>query len=228
MTERRFSQDEAKRVFELASESDDVGGAEPGTGLTLTELQSIGAEVGLDTEAIRKAALALDHIRPAGMTRHWGLPASVSRSVPLGRVVDDEEWEQLVIRSRRIFEARGSTDEVGGIREWWNGNLHVTLEPGADGDVLHMSTKNDAVESTMVGAIMLAFGVVLLVAMFLLGDITQNLGKIIGPGLIGGFGLAALAYQAVRLPRWARDREAQFEVLGRSMLKAGTSETAAE
>ena len=62
MTERRFNEAEIAAILERASKRDAAASRrlEPGEGLTLAQLQEIGREVGIASEAIRDAARIVD------------------------------------------------------------------------------------------------------------------------------------------------------------------------
>ncbi|NNF27565.1 MAG: hypothetical protein HKN73_10130, partial [Gemmatimonadetes bacterium] len=128
MSERRFSDEEVRQIFDRAARSDPqpVGGGGSGaTGLTLAELQDIGSEAGLSPEAVAMAAASLTRPATSGLSDVerlplLRLPVGLNRAVPLGRSVDDAEWGWLVMHLREMFRARGQTETSGGFRVWWN------------------------------------------------------------------------------------------------------------
>src|SRR6185503_6120179 len=136
MTERRYADSEVSAIFrDAATETQrrvaPIGSAQEG--LTLSELQSIGREVGLTPDAIARAAVALDVQQSGTIRRRLGLPIGVTRTVELPRKLSDDEWDRVVVQLREVFNATGRTRVEGGLRQWSNGNLQVRLEPTATG-----------------------------------------------------------------------------------------------
>lgn len=101
----------------------------PVEGLTLTELQEIGREVGISPELVREAANSLDAPAQRGSRRWLGLPIGVSRTIELDRKLSESEWERLVVDLRETFDARGSVRSEGNFKQWTNGNLQALVEP---------------------------------------------------------------------------------------------------
>src|SRR5688572_4838999 len=132
MDERRYGDEEVATIFERAANPQaSGGGAVTSTGgLTLRELQAIGAEVGLAPERIADAAASVEVRRGAPPRRtHLGMPVSVGRTIDLPRAPTDHEWEQLVVELRQTFGAHGKQVSQGNLRSWTNGNLHAYVEP---------------------------------------------------------------------------------------------------
>lgn len=210
--EHRYGDHEVREIFRAAAESDGSGGAapEPGEGLTLSELQEIGREVGLSPERIAEAASALD-VRPGPppVRTHFGLPLSVGRSVDLPRAPTDAEWGMLVSELRSTFRARGRLGGGAGLREWSNGNLHACIEPTEAGYRLRLGTlKGNAVFLTRAGIGMIALAVVMGVGIVLTGDADV---AVLLLTVFGGIGGAFLASGLLGLPGWARERARQME-----------------
>lgn len=228
MDERRFADEEIRDILDRAVEAERSAAAEeglPGTpgpsdvagapdrapegtppgkasGLTLAQLQEVGEEVGISPESIARAAAALDHpIAPGPQARILGLPVSVSRTMALPRELSDREWDQLVARLRETFQAKGRVEGHGGIRSWSNGNLLVTVEPDDHGQRLRMQTrKGEAGPTVGMGLVATLMGLVITTGVSLPGGV-----------LILAWGVGALAFTALRLPRWARTRAGQME-----------------
>jgi hypothetical protein len=116
----------------------------------------------------------------------------------------------LVAELRETFNTRGREGSRGGIREWTNGNLHAYVEPTATGHRLRLgTTKGNAVPFNRLGAASLVLALVF-VLLFLSGTLP---GEIMIPLVFGAMGVAALGYNALRLPPWALEREAQMELV---------------
>ncbi len=194
-------------------------------GLTLEELQSVGREVGLAPERVARAAEALDaraEIVPRGTL--LGSPVGVGRVVPLPRAATDREWQFLVAELRETFGAKGKVVSHGGVREWSNGNLHAVLEETVAGPQLRLGTrKGNAIEVAIMGTVGLGMAVILTVAL----AVTGRVDTLFLPVLFTSLGGGALAWNALRLPRWADERERQMDHVAaraRALLEAPAAE----
>lgn len=212
MPERRYSDDEVKRILSDAVESDAALGETAGErGMTLAEIEQIGVEAGLTPASVRAAATSIDrHVQHAPTDpRMLGMRVGVGQSVALPRPLTDIEWRRLVVLMRDQFQATGREQEVAGQREWRNGNLRVAVEPLGDGAVLQMRTRKANASSFMgVGA-----------ALFAGGALVEGVAQVahVGPHalanalvwVIGGAALTAVS--AIDLRRWSGRRRAQFQ-----------------
>lgn len=224
MTERRYREEEVRRIFSLASKGHlaaDKSAPPVAQGLTLAEIQSIGNEVGISPELVARAAAELDERGKPGRTS-LGLPIEAGRVVALPRNLTDNEWAQLVAEVRRIFRASGRVSEHGELREWSNGNLHVAVEPVGQGYRLRMGTlKGDAQGINALGVIGVLAAAAAGTALGLSGEIGD---AILVSGVFGTGGLAALLSNVFRLPRWKTERDRQFEQLA-ARVKAMTEDS---
>jgi hypothetical protein len=214
MTERRYGDEEVREIFSLATTGDTRDPSLPAEsdGLTLAELQRIGQEAGIEPARVARAAdLLAARGKTAPVRRSFGMPVGVSRTVDLPRAPTDREWELLVAEFRTTFGAQGRMTIVGGLREWSNGNLHVSLEPTERGERLRISTlKDDGIAlnglGVLTGGMSLLFSAMAATA----GNPTKALAVL---GAFGGMSLASFGVNLLRLPRWARERERQMETL---------------
>lgn len=223
--ERKYRDEEVNEIFDLAASRDEVGrpAVSDEGGLTLAELQEVGLEVGLEPGRIAEAASAVDARRGVLPRRtSLGMPISVGRVIELPGALTDHQWELLVAQLRETFGARGRVVSHGGVRQWTNGNLHAFLEPTETGHRLHLRThKGGAVALNATGVAGLSIGLGLLVADVIaevFGSSIFTGDPLTGPGIVlplmlAGIGVAALASNLLRLPRWAREREGQMEYL---------------
>src|SRR5260370_41832305 len=109
MAERRYSEKEIAAIFRVAAEAQTNPSREvpADEGLTLSDLQAIGREVGIPADAVAHAAQAMD-LRVAAASRTiLGLPLGVARAVNLNRRLPDEEGERPVVQCRAGFSAPG-------------------------------------------------------------------------------------------------------------------------
>jgi hypothetical protein len=210
--ERRYQEDEIAQIFEVAASPQPArrAAAASAGGLTLSELQAIGREVGVPPERIADAAAALD--RPGAISRRRGflnMPIAVGRTVDLPRAPTDREWEILVAELRETFSAQGSENSRGNLRSWNNGNLHALIEPTETGYRLRLgTTKGNAVAANQMALGGIALAMLLVVIFALTGRLSEEL---VAPIILGGVSSALLAANAFRLPGWASEREAQMD-----------------
>jgi hypothetical protein len=145
------------------------------------------------------------------------MPVGVSRVVDLPRAPTDREWEQLVSEFRTTFGTQGRTTTTGGLRDWSQGNLHLSVEPTEHGEQLRLSTlKDDAMALNVLGSVLGVMSV-------LMGAVVAAAGKpekaLIVLGMFGGMALAAFGANLLRLPKWARKREQQMEAIAEHAVK---------
>jgi hypothetical protein len=214
MSARRYGDDEVREIFRRATEGDVDPRAVPADqgGLTLEELQRIGAEVGIAPTRVMRAAMSLQALGQGGTVRRsFGLPFGVSRVVDLPRAPTDREWELLVSECRTMFEARGEMTTNGGMREWSNGNLHIAVEPTANGHQLRLSTKKDEVRVlNMLSLLFAVMATVMGITVAASGKVEKTFPVVM---MFGGFAMASYAINLFRVPQWARTRERQMAAL---------------
>ncbi|MCG8468853.1 MAG: hypothetical protein MJB57_11730 [Gemmatimonadetes bacterium] len=219
MTEdRRYTDDEVAAILERAATDDRAPGSAAlapaeDAGLTLAELQDIGAEVGIAPERIAAAARSVTAAPaiPARTASFLGAPRSVERVVSIDRAMTDEEWEYLVADLRRTFSAKGRIDTHGNLRVWSNGNLQVHVEPTAEAYQVRMRTlKGNTAQLATMGIAFLFMGLIGVIATI---APTWNLGELLISLMFAAGGLGSLIYVRTSLPAWAAERAAQMEGL---------------
>lgn len=220
MTERRFDDDEVARIFARATEvqRDQSRTLARQEGMTLAELLAIGKEAGIDPAVVERAAREMDQPAPPKVPTVIGIPIGVAQSVELGRRLSDDEWEQVVVRCRDLFGARGKLESHGSFRSWSNGNLQILLEPGATGHRLRMRTVRGesrglvaAGASMILAASAVSIGGSVSGAMSVAEILASSL-----PILLGGMGMTLAG--VARLPKWRRERAEQFQRLADELL----------
>ena len=222
--DRRYTDDEVSLIFAKAAEGPQPTApptsAEGASGLTLTELQEIGREVGIAPDAVAAAARSLDVSGAVVPRRVLGFfPIGVERTVSLGRWMSDEEWERLVVQLRETFDARGTMSENGKFRQWTNGNLQALLEPTANGHRLRMRTTKGSARAAMRGGMMvIAVGGVVTLASTMVGQLAAATPGILLTAFAGSM---IIAVNALRLPRWARIRGQQMDAIASSVAGEG-------
>ncbi|NNM31413.1 MAG: hypothetical protein HKO53_00010 [Gemmatimonadetes bacterium] len=223
MTEdRRYGEEEVAAIFELATRTDEPGnrptpeGGDPARGMTLAELQEIGAEVGIAPERIAQGARALTHrsTEPEVRRTLLGFPISVGGEVDLPRPLTEAEWDRLVSEIRTHFNAHGKLDQSGTLRSWRNGNLRVELAPTEEGQKIRMQTlRQQSQMFVRMGGVFGGVGVALGIASIIGGGLDPDLWTFGALG--GGFLAAGLA----PLRTWAGRRRAQMEAIAASAVR---------
>lgn len=220
MTERRYGDDEIREIFSLATTGDTRDRSLPveSGGLTLDELQRIGQEAGIEPARVAQAAEKLDaRGRQAPVRRSFGMPVGVSRVVALPRAPTDREWERLISEFRTTFGTQGSATTSGGLREWSQGNLHISVEPTEHGEQLRLSTlKDDGIALNGLGLLTGGMSVLMSTVVAAAGKPEKALVIL---AMFGGIALAAFGANLIRLPRWARERERQMEAIAEYTVK---------
>lgn len=222
MTERRYSEDEAAEIFRLAAELEEGSprAIARTDGLTMAQLQEIGREAGLNPDLIARAATAATTSVPARVSRTFGLPLSVGRTIELDRPFSDEDWERLVSELRQKFDARGVVRYDGPFREWSNGNLHVLVEPTPGAHRIRFRTTNGLSRTLLVGGgLMLTISAIVTTLSMLTGaGAAEAMSKM---GALVSMAAAMVGYGAIRLPSWARLRRQQMDDLAENLLQPG-------
>lgn len=146
-TGKRYTDAEVHTIFErAAARQEEARQAEDASraGLSLEELQRIGAEAGIDPSHIAAVAADLSTratVRPSPSSTFLGMPIELRAERVLPTTVPDEAWERIVPELRRIFKKDGISGEVGRIREWTLSQrqgqsdrpVRVTLSPDGAG-----------------------------------------------------------------------------------------------
>lgn len=160
MSERRFNEAEVAAIFERAAEAQQSGlhNLQSGEGMTLTDLQDIGREVGISREQLALAAKAIELGGRPTSSEFLGLPVGVGLIIDLGRKLSDDEWDRFVVDRRETFDARGTLRSEGSLRHWANGNLQAHLEPTATGHRIRLRTVKGDARGLIIGGLgMLGF-----------------------------------------------------------------------
>jgi plasmid stability protein len=212
--ERKYSDHEVREILDLAIGKEDAPARAitAANGLTLTQLQEVGREVGLPPQRVAQAVAAFEgrgQLVPRG--KSLGLPVSVGSVVPLPRSLSDREWELLIAELRTTFGVKGEVTSHGNLREWSHGTLQAVLEPTETGYRLRLADTSLAVGGIALGGMFLAFA--LLIFVVLLGKVDPGAKfavpvffSLVGGGLIGG--------TAMMVPGWAREQEKRMKHIG--------------
>jgi len=216
-SDRRYDEEEIAAIFKAAAERQEEAKSNrsKGDGLTLDELQQIGKEAGITPEMIADAASSLERV-PEVQTQSTllGLPTSVGRTVQLEGHLSDDGWSVLVAQMRSQFRAHGKTENLGRLRSWRNGNLQISIEPGAKGDILRMRTVKGDAMARLFGTLAGIIAVVALAVNILSAGGSVDFRQVMILTLIVA-GLGVFSAPVLRLRSWARERGEQMEQLAR-------------
>jgi hypothetical protein len=210
---RRYEEHEVRKILDLAISRDDapVPAIPSRDGLTLSQLQEIGREVGLPPERISEAVAVYER-RGQLLPRKtsFGLPTSVGSSVALPRRPTDHEWERLVAELRTTFGGKGVVTAHGSMREWAHSSFHAFVEPTETGYRLRMTDSRAAAlgVGVLFGGFLVAFASVILIA--LLSKEDPGL-RLLIPALFGLGGVGVTTGSAIGLPAWASEQEKRME-----------------
>jgi hypothetical protein len=122
------------------------GGSPEGVGLTLSEIEAIAAESGIDPEFVRQAALVQNSdTNDEDRFYFWGGPGAVRRKMVLKRRLSATEMEKLVPAFRRIMENEGSADSLHNSLSWSTnerkGHAGTSVMMESEGDQTVVSLK---------------------------------------------------------------------------------------
>ena len=133
---RRFDEREIARILERAAELQHRAPLEPteATGLTLTELEQVAAEAGIDPRHVRAAATALEQDAPVAGAL-LGAPVRIELERTVDREVQPAAYEALASVIRETLASPGYPSTLGKSFEWSSANpqraLRVTITPRA-------------------------------------------------------------------------------------------------
>lgn len=207
---RTYSDTEAHAIFaRAAGRQQDVREADERArfGLTLAELQAVGAEAGIEPAHVAAAARALDVGEPGAVRTVLGVPdrVHVTRALPVP--LGDAGWTALVDALRQSFGQEGRVEHLGARRTWsapdvvLSTRATVRVEPGAGDDVV--TFEEPLAPFSTLGAPLVPLA---LTVFFWLGSFQ--------PGVPIVFALLTLATAlAVRLglPAWGRVQTRRFD-----------------
>jgi hypothetical protein len=219
-TERRYNEQEIAAIFKQAAQAQEEARQHMAAndGLTLEELQEIGATAGITPAFIEQAAAAVSRTgAPPPRKTQLGIPIGVARSVDLPGSFTEADWERLVVDLRDTFHARGKLRQDGSFYQWTNGNLQALVEPTGAGYRLRLSTDRQQGRSYITaGVLNLAFSLIPL--LLLVGSGAFDLGLFLGMSILLTIGVGMLGAAVIQQPRWAVEREQQMDgVIARAL-----------
>lgn len=198
---------------EAAREAEDASRA----GLTLAELQQIGAAAGIDPAHVAAAATELGR-REAAPARSPRWPRQVLAERVLPGPASDDAWEAMVAELRRSLNKPGVAGQVGRTREWTtmsSGGRHpdvpisVTLRPeGAQTRLTILQSWEEYTRIPLIIGGVTSFMTLLLGVIFALWGDPEAL---VVPAFFAAVALLLFAVGPPALRAMARRQEAKFE-----------------
>lgn len=133
MDERRYSEDEVAEILQNAVEGDAASALAHSDGMSLGELKTIGAEVGIDPARIESAARALVRAPEARKHPLVGAPTSLDYEARVPGEIPPDGAPEVIATIRRIMGTPGKISELHGTLEWRTagdmGAKWVTVSP---------------------------------------------------------------------------------------------------
>lgn len=220
--EAHLTDEETRQIIARAADRQEQAERVPldsGTGLTLSTLQEVAREAGIDplyVDAAAREVLLRREAAPAA-TR-LGLPVELRAQRVIPGSVSDAQWERMVTEFREAFRKSGIVSQFGQVREWVSGNeasgmpVNIRLEP-VDRNTLITLQQPTMTASQLVYAVGGGFSVAaaLVGVVFAVGDFAPII--LLLPilflilALLGSLGAWA-AYRA-----WMPRQEEQFRAL---------------
>lgn len=122
--ERRFSEEEVALIIKRAAELQQTEEAEkePSSALSLSEIEQIAREAGIEPTLVRRAALGLDNPLPTNRPSAWlGAPTRLVFEKVVDGEIPVEEFETIIAEVRRTFGDNGLPSIIGRSLAWSSG-----------------------------------------------------------------------------------------------------------
>ncbi len=224
---RRYSDEEFALILRRASEISEVGDARPGGGLSLSEIQQIAGEAGIDPTAVARAAAGLPEQSHDRLVAFFGGPARYRHERTLPGKVSEEAQSRILQAIRRAAGHQGKTEHVLDSLEW------QTIEEPSQ-IFVNVSARDTGTTIEVLGDRRTAYALTYFIPTFaaLLGSLIL-VAKVIEPttalGVAGIFGSTLGSAFIVARTIWSRTSVAFRRKLGAIMDEASrTAEKALE
>ena len=122
--ERRFSEEEVALIIKHAAELQQTEESEQESGgaLSLSEIEQIAREAGIEPTLVRRAALGLDNPLPTNRPSPWlGAPTRLVFEKVVDGEIPIEEFETIIAEVRRTFGDNGLPSIIGRSLAWSSG-----------------------------------------------------------------------------------------------------------
>ncbi len=182
---RRFGEKEVglilKRATELQTEAPDV--LEEGEGLTLTELEEIAVEAGIDARFLRRAAKELDTVGPPpqGIHKLAGGPVTIELERRLQGEVPERAFEEMLRDIQLAAEGAGQGSLIGRTLAWSSTDpnkqrsLQIVVRSGDGETIIRIEERLHAMAGALFGGLMGGVG----------GGVGIGVGVGVGLGALG-------------------------------------------
>jgi hypothetical protein len=206
-----YSEKQVGAILRRAVERSVAAGAEGSSGISLAEMERIAAEIGIDPQHVRAAAVDVSGRSTTGTSGVIDLEQIVPAELT------EEAWDSILAELRRIFGDAGITSAVGRAREWdlrqETANIHASLVSRNGSTRVHLMENHST-------AVSLAWGLwttFSLLAVFLAvvgGAKAGGLDQALINSLITG-GVSGAAFMGIRVSaqRWHRRQQERMEGL---------------
>jgi hypothetical protein len=132
--ERRYDDREVGEILRKAMQAEPAKALQRGHGLSLTELKSIAAEVGIDPARVERAAHTLVQSHGSRTNPILGGPTHIELEARVPGEIGPSQTPEVLAVVRRATGHQGQVSEVHGTLEWSAntdmGNRLVTVSPG--------------------------------------------------------------------------------------------------
>jgi hypothetical protein len=120
MADRRYDEQQIGAILQRAAEiQSGLSPAADAQGLTLSELQKVASEVGIEPHLVERAAREVE-TGPIG-TKDIGQTLAGMLDRTVAGEITDEQWEDVVMALRQFVGRPGATTVQGNTREWSGG-----------------------------------------------------------------------------------------------------------
>ena len=162
MAERRFDDKEVGEILKVAAEMQSgISTSGSATGMSLTELQQVAQEVGIDPSHITRAASEV--VTQTDSRKQNGLDSYFLQQSVKGQLTE-EGWEELVTELRRHTRKKGKSEVRGETREWVGNSdvSSVTLSVTVRGGRTRLKLFGETAGATALAkALGVAFGILI-------------------------------------------------------------------
>lgn len=113
-----YNRKEVSAILKKATENSSTNDSDTSIGISVSELQQIASEVGIDPEQIASAATEIDATYEKNEQTFWGGPFSFSSQVLADNEITDGQWEEMLISIREFFQSKGEVTSRKSVFEW--------------------------------------------------------------------------------------------------------------
>lgn len=215
---RLYTEKEIGSLIKRATEMQSAARESEDRGLSLQDIEQLAAEIGIEAEHLRNAALELQ--RQSGVEprfRLWGGPHELEQERIVEGNLTEGQWEQVVLGLRRLTGSTGTVSEIGRAREWTRSikdldylveQTQVTLSPRGEQTKISVRKKYR-------GGAVAAYVISVLLSGTLAGIFLDGGGfsDAVNTLILGGSGLGGLAVARTSIGYWARRQRERLRVL---------------